>query len=185
MDLVLVGALPKNIEDLVRENFDHFQSGDSKKVEFPRNLPLHSARILHTSAPELYNLENPKQSSAQLNIGLVAPTEADEDSSTINMLANILGGDANSRLFINLSQRKNTWENTLLATNPSEKTGLRNRRKWNLSMKIILYRNLLTMIGNPIHRKKNWYVIQLWQPTPQWWIVLIRTLEEFSRNWKH
>ncbi|MHA1888992.1 MAG: M16 family metallopeptidase [Promethearchaeota archaeon] len=106
MDLILVGALPKNIEDIVQQNFGQFQSGNGKKVEFPRNPQLYGATVLHTSAPELYNHENPEQSSAQLSISLVAPTETDEDSYAISMLVNILGGDANSRLFQSVSQRK-------------------------------------------------------------------------------
>jgi zinc protease len=106
MDLILVGALPKNIEDLVQQNFGQFPSGNGKKVEFPRNPQLYGATVLHTSAPELYNHENPEQSSAQLSISLVAPTETDEDSYAVNMLVNILGGDANSRLFQSVSQRK-------------------------------------------------------------------------------
>lgn len=106
MDLILVGALPKNIEDLVQENFGQFPSGNGKKVEFPRNPQLYGATVLHTSAPELYNHENPEQSNAQLGISLVAPTETDEDSYAVNMLVNILGGDANSRLFRSVSQRK-------------------------------------------------------------------------------
>ncbi len=106
MDLILVGALPKNIEELVQQNFGQFQSGSGEKVEFPRNPQLYGATVLHTSAPELYNHENPKQSSAQLTIGIVAPTETDENSYAVNMLINILGGDANSRLFQSVSQRK-------------------------------------------------------------------------------
>lgn len=106
MDLILVGALPKNIEDLIQENFGPFQSGNSKKVEFPRNPQLYGATILHTRAPELYNHENPEQSSTQLSISLVAPTETDEDRYAVSMLVNILGGDSNSRLFTSVSQRK-------------------------------------------------------------------------------
>jgi len=106
MDLILVGALPKNIEDLVQQNFGQLPSGNGKKVEFSGNPQLYGATVLHTSAPELYNHENPEQSSAQLSISLVAPTETDEDSYAVSMLVNILGGDANSRLFQSVSQRK-------------------------------------------------------------------------------
>ena len=106
MDLVLVGALPKNIEDLVQENFGSFPSGNGKKVEFPRNPQLYGATILHTHAPDSYNHENPEESSAQLGISFVAPTETDEDSYNVMMLVNILGGDATSRLFTSVSQRK-------------------------------------------------------------------------------
>jgi len=106
MDLILVGALPKNIEYLVQQNFGQFTSGNGKKVEFLRNPQLYGATVLHTSAPELYNHENPDQSSAQLGISLVAPIETDEDRYAVSMLINILGRGANSRLFTNVSQRK-------------------------------------------------------------------------------
>ncbi|MBU0470880.1 MAG: insulinase family protein [Nanoarchaeota archaeon] len=106
MDLVLVGALPKEIENLIQQNFGSFNSGDGKKIEFPKNSKLNGPKILHTFAPDLYNHESPEQSSAQLSISLVAPTETDEDSYAVNMLAKILGGDANSRLFTSVSQRK-------------------------------------------------------------------------------
>ncbi len=106
MDLILVGALPKNIEEVIQKNFNQFPAGSGKKFEFPKNPQIFGSKILHTSAPELYNQENPNQSSAQLSISLFAPTQTDEDSYAVNMLVNILGGDANSKLFQSVSQRK-------------------------------------------------------------------------------
>lgn len=105
MDLILVGALPNNIEELIQKNFGQFPHGNGKRVKFPRNPELHGSIILHTSAPELYNHENPEQSSSQLGISLVAPTEIDEDSYAVRRLVNILGSDANSILFQSISQR--------------------------------------------------------------------------------
>lgn len=106
MDLVLVGALPKNIENLINRNFEGFQSGECKKIDLPRNPQLHGPTILHTYAQELLNHENPSQSSAQLGMRFVAPTETDEEKPAVSMLTCILGGDTNSRLFTNVSQRK-------------------------------------------------------------------------------
>ena len=106
MDLILVGALPKNIEQLIKENFSSFKSGVGKKVEFTRNPQLTGTTIFHNYAPELLNNENPEQSSAQLSISFVAPTSTDEDSYAASMLVDILGGDANSRLFTSVSQKK-------------------------------------------------------------------------------
>lgn len=106
MDLVLVGALPKNIEDLVRENFGQFKPGKGKRFEFPRNPKIQGATILHTYAPEFYNHDDPSQSSAQLSIALFGPTQTDEDCYATDMLVDIFGGSANSRLFTGVSQRK-------------------------------------------------------------------------------
>jgi len=106
MDLILVGALPKNIEKLVQETFGNFPVGNGKRIKFPRNPKLTSSKIFHTYAPELLNQENPNSSSAHLRISLVAPTDADEDSYATDMLAKILGGQGNSRLFENVSQKK-------------------------------------------------------------------------------
>jgi len=106
MDLILVGALPKNIDELVEQNFGSFKPGNRTKVEFPRNPPLQGAAILHTFAPELVNHDDPEQSSARLSILLVAPAQTDEDSYAVNMLVSILGGNAVSTLFTNVSQKK-------------------------------------------------------------------------------
>ncbi len=106
MDLILVGALPKNVEELIRENFSHPSTGSGKKFEFQKNPQIQKTIILHTSAPELYNHENPQQSSANLSMSLVAPSKTEEDSYAVGMLVNILGGSANSKLFQAVSQRK-------------------------------------------------------------------------------
>jgi predicted Zn-dependent peptidase len=105
-DLILVGGLPKNIEQLIWQNFSSFKKGKCEKFKFPKNPQLKGPIILHTKGPELYNHENPKQSSAKLNLGLVAPTKKEEDNYAVNMLVNILGGGSNSALFTNMSQRK-------------------------------------------------------------------------------
>ncbi|MEK6915257.1 MAG: pitrilysin family protein [Nanoarchaeota archaeon] len=105
-DLVLVGALPKNIEDLVRESFGQFKRGKGKKFEFPRNPEIKGSTVLHTQAPEFHNHDNPSESSAQLTLALYGPTLTDEDFFATDMLVDILGGDANSRLFKSVSQRR-------------------------------------------------------------------------------
>jgi predicted Zn-dependent peptidase len=106
MDLIMVGALPKDIEGLIRQNFAHFKSGCGKRAEFPRNPPLYGAKILHMSASDLLNHEHPEQSSAQLSISMFAPVETDSDAYAVAMMVRILGGDSNSELFSNISQTK-------------------------------------------------------------------------------
>ena len=105
-DLICVGALPENIEGIIRDNFSEFKQGSGKKIEFARNPPLSQSTIYHYSAPELINQDNPEQSNAQLKMSIVAPNEIDEDSYAFGMLAKILGGDTNSRLFTSISQKK-------------------------------------------------------------------------------
>jgi zinc protease len=106
MDLVLVGGLPENVEDLARKYFYGRPTGEGRKFEFPALAPLERQVILHTSAPELYNHDTPQDSSAQFSVSFIVPDGLHEDSYALSMLVNILGGDANSRLFRTVSQRK-------------------------------------------------------------------------------
>lgn len=106
ISLILVGALPQNIEELIEQHFGGFEPKNTNRIEFPRNPPLCGATFMHIKAPGLLNLENPEQSSAELSMSLAAPTETDEDSSAVDMLIDILGGGASSMLFTNVSQRK-------------------------------------------------------------------------------
>ncbi|HLC89141.1 MAG TPA: insulinase family protein, partial [Candidatus Nanoarchaeia archaeon] len=104
MDLILVGALPENVDQLVATYFADKPRGHGAKYNFPRNPDLEWRTVLHRHAPELYNAQNPESSSAVLYIGFVAPTDETEDSYAVGRLVQILGGDANSRLFKRVSQ---------------------------------------------------------------------------------
>lgn len=106
MYLVLVGGLPENVEDLARKYFNGRPTGEGRKFEFPALAPLERQIILHTSAPELYNHDTPQDSSAQFSMSFIVPDGFHEDSYALSMLVHILGGDANSRLFQTVSQRK-------------------------------------------------------------------------------
>jgi len=106
MDLILVGNLPENIEELIHRNFAGKPAGRNTKFKFPKNPDLKGRTIIHTNAPELYNHDQPQESSAQLSIAIVAPTETADDNYAVRMLTQILGGDGNSRLFQTVSQRK-------------------------------------------------------------------------------
>ena len=99
MDLVLVGGLPDNIEDTITEKFSALPAGENKKLVFPRNQPLGEAMIIHTSAPELYNHENPPASSAYFQLGFPASTFGDPDHYAVMVLAQMLCGSSNSYLF--------------------------------------------------------------------------------------
>ncbi len=106
MDLVLVGALPEDIEDIIKKKFEDKVKGNKNKFIFPRNQALDNTFILNFLAPDLYNHENPEASSAYIRIGLVGPTEADEDHYALKMLVQILGLGPTSRLFKTISQER-------------------------------------------------------------------------------
>ena len=99
MDLILVGALPENVDELVIRYFSDKSRGPGQKFNFPINPALKRKTILHRHAPEILNHQHPDQSSAGLSIGFVGPTQDAEDSYATSRLTDILGGDANSRLF--------------------------------------------------------------------------------------
>ena len=105
MDLILVGALPDNSDELIRKYFGNKIKGVNTRFKFPRNSPIVGRVIYHTSAPDLYNSDQPEESSAELNIALFGSTRSDPDFYAMRMLKNILGGDAHSRLFKRISQR--------------------------------------------------------------------------------
>jgi len=106
MELILSGALPKNIEDIIERNFGLFSIGNSEKIIIPKNKPINSTIILHSYAPELLNIENPLESNTDLSMSFIAPTETEKDTYDVKMLTSILGGGINSRLFKNIRQRK-------------------------------------------------------------------------------
>jgi len=97
-DIILVGALPENIEELVKKHFTNIPRGKKQKFNFPRIRPLKNKTIIHTPAPDLYNHDNPEQSNAFTALAFLGPTETDKDSYATRVLATILAGNNNSRI---------------------------------------------------------------------------------------
>ncbi len=106
MDLIIVGDLPGDTENLVRKYFDVSQNGKGARFMFPSIGMLEQRKIMHTFAPELYNQENPQESSAHLMIGIIVPSERSDEYFTLSVLADILGKDESSRLFAAVSQHR-------------------------------------------------------------------------------
>ncbi len=104
MDLILVGALPENAHELIIKYFGQETRGPGSKYNFVQNPELNRKVLLHRLAPELYNNQDPNSSSADFNMGFVAPPEEANDSYAVWMLVNILGYGGNSRLFKRVSQ---------------------------------------------------------------------------------
>jgi len=106
MDLILVGALPKNIGDLIEKYFTTKPRGENRRMKFPPFEPLEQKVILHVCAPELYNNENPEESNSQVSMAFVAPSDSHEDNFTISVIEYVLGYGTNSRLYQNLGLQK-------------------------------------------------------------------------------
>ena len=103
MDLILAGGLPENIEDLVREKFQHLARGENQKYVFPRNT-LEEKKVIHTPAPELLNKDNPEASTALVYVAFPACTYGDVDYYAVNVLAKFLCMASSSHLFNKLSR---------------------------------------------------------------------------------
>ena len=99
MELILVGDLPENSEDLVRRYFEDKPTGIPTPLDYPEFMPLEGKEILLRSAPERRNPENPEEGTAEFILALSAVPNAHEDGPALSILAYILGGNIGSRLF--------------------------------------------------------------------------------------
>lgn len=103
--LILAGGLPHNIDSLVRQHFGKIPKGGGSRYVVPEAPPLEKLASFHVPAPRLINQEHPEESSAELIIGIRGPKIAHEDSYAAAMMAFILGGGIDSRLFRRVSQK--------------------------------------------------------------------------------
>ncbi|MAG77971.1 hypothetical protein CL616_01250 [archaeon] len=107
MKLILVGAMPDDIETLVHENFANKPTGEKKEPNiYPKLESLEETFVLERSAPELLNRDSPKESTAIMLIAAHAPSYEDEDYRKVQLLSTVLGEGANSRLFRELSMQR-------------------------------------------------------------------------------
>jgi zinc protease len=106
MDLIIVGGLPENIEELVHKYFGAISRGENTRKNFPEIKPLQGKKIIHRFAPERYNVDNPKESSTQLLLASICPAEPHPDEYALRIMSQILGGDTNSFLFQNMGLGK-------------------------------------------------------------------------------
>lgn len=106
MELVLVGGLPLDTEDLVVDCFADKPSGTGKKFAFPDVEPLTKKEILHIHAPDLYFPPQPDMSTAEIIMGMLVPPETSEEYIPLALMAYVLGGHSNSGLFETISQQE-------------------------------------------------------------------------------
>ncbi len=106
MDLIIVGGLPNNIEDAIRNYFGKILPGKNMRKKFPKLNPLNKKTILRRPAPERFNIDNPQESSAQIVLHYLGPISGQEDECAVRAMNQILGGDTNSLLFKNMGLKK-------------------------------------------------------------------------------
>ena len=106
MDLIGVGGLPENIEEMVRDYFGLVSSGENMRKDFPMLEPLGEKMVLRRPAPERLNADNPEDSSAQIFLHYLGPVSGNEDEYAVRAMNQILGGDTNSLLFQNFGLKR-------------------------------------------------------------------------------
>ena len=106
MDLIIVGGLPENIEEIVGKYFSDIPVGENTRKEFPKFKPLRRKITIHKYARERNNTDNPEESSAQIFLAYLGPSENHKDASAIKTMCHILGAGTNSFLFQNMGLKK-------------------------------------------------------------------------------
>lgn len=104
-DLIIVGALPGNIEELIKRYFTDLPRGKKQKFDYPRLLPLKNRIIMHTCAPDLYNHEKPEESNTFFGLTFIGPTDTDKDSYATRLLSQILAGSQTSRIPMRIAEK--------------------------------------------------------------------------------
>lgn len=105
-DLFIAGNIPENIEELVQQYFGTWKRGSSIRMKFPELTPF-ERQVFHRAAPEMINLDNPDESSAEVFIGFIGPVDRQPDEYPFRIVKDILGAnEENSLLYKNLSLAK-------------------------------------------------------------------------------
>ncbi len=106
MELILVGGLPGNIDEIIENYFGKYKKGKETRVKFPKLKPLEGVRKLHFSAPSLINHDNPEQSSAILLLNYAGPIGEGIDVYSTIAMSHFLGGDTSSYLHKELGLKR-------------------------------------------------------------------------------
>jgi len=96
-DIVIVGELPENIEDIVQKNFGGYQKKECIKTPVP-NMDPKGIKIVHIQHPELYYPEDPKASSLKLTLGIPMTKYHEEDYFSAFALSQLIGNGFSSRI---------------------------------------------------------------------------------------
>lgn len=91
-NLIIVGDLPGNIEDLVQNHFNSIENRNNpKRFIYPTLSTLKRKTVIHSRAEDLFNRQNPNESSCYLKMTFVVPPRSHEDYHGLVVLSNILG----------------------------------------------------------------------------------------------
>ncbi len=104
MNLILVGDLPPDAEDSVRKFFEGEPPGERLELVYPAIQPLDESVVLHRSAPDIINRQNPLESNSVVSITMFGPNINHRDSYAFRVMTNILGNGPGCRLFRRISE---------------------------------------------------------------------------------
>jgi len=90
MQLLLAGALPNNIEELIENAFGHYPQGGDRATALPAMKPIEDKIMIARPAPELLNKDRLSDSSASLSIAMQAPYAQHVDSFAASILEDII-----------------------------------------------------------------------------------------------
>src|SRR3989344_3959781 len=103
-DLILIGNIPEDTEKMIGRYFGTIPRGNGERLVMPGSPSIKGPKMLHFYAPDLYDHGNPEESNAGINMIFSAPHEKKKDSVDAMVLAALLVGNMDSRLFKTISQ---------------------------------------------------------------------------------
>ncbi len=106
MDLIIVGGLPNNIEELINKHFGYLPKGENTRRTFPELEPLLGKVVLHKSASQNINHDNLDESSASIFLSCVGVSDGHKDEYAFRTMNLILGNGTDSFLYQNIGLKK-------------------------------------------------------------------------------
>ena len=97
---------PKIQKEIIKRYFEDRPSGVNLRLDFPYIDSLERKVLLHTSAPDLLNRENPEESNSFVNISMLVPPKKHKDWISVSIMADILGDGPDSKIFKEISQKR-------------------------------------------------------------------------------
>lgn len=121
--LMMVGALPNNIEEEIEKEFGKYKRGKNTKIIFPKQKLLNKQTIIHTYAPDLINAKQILKSNAGIKMSFSGPIMTEKDTYAMEILNNILGGNSPSKLSSKISTKKGLTYNIGSDYNTADNAG--------------------------------------------------------------
>ena len=102
MDIILVGGLPDNLENLINNYFGSVPRGKVEEEKMERNQKIEGQKVQHVAAPFLINKSSPENSNAKVSLTMYGPIFSEDDSVSTILLSSVL----NKRLFESIREDK-------------------------------------------------------------------------------